>query len=208
MGGRKKQNTRRNTARRNRYYSGAKLSEHKFLRILHGFAQGLPVSALEPTTHISAKTIRASYRRLRATLVVAAEHHPDGFGGAGHVLAGREAHHLLHTVRRSGHYRRYAKRHAPRLSCPNEEQLLVTEATVRLICALDLRAFSLHDDEAGRDEAILLLANGVTRLHPRDPPQRLAEFVPNVRAHAHPGLRLYQDYRRYLLKNPLGGATR
>lgn len=78
------------------------------------------------------------------------------------------------------------------------------DATVRLLCALDLRAFALQDDEDTREEIIGRLADGVTRLRHRDPLQRLAEFIPNVRPHAHPGLRLYEDYRRYLLKNPLG----
>jgi hypothetical protein len=41
-------------------------------------------------------------------------------------------------------------------------------------------------------------------LHPASHCKSLAEFIPGAKPHGHPELRLYQDYRRYLLKNPLG----
>lgn len=72
------------------------------------------------------------------------------------------------------------------------------EKLVRLICTLDLR--NVEIDDAVMDG----LAEGIVRLRPRDPPERLAEFIPGARTHAHPSLRLYEDYRRHLLKNPMG----
>lgn len=194
----KKQKTERKHAPKNRYYAGAKLSEHKFLRLLHGFAEGVPLQELKPTTHVSGKTIRATYRALRRHLPNAAQAHPERFGGAAQILKHGEATHLIQSVRKSPKFRRYSKRHAPRLSCSLEEQALATEKLVRLVCALDLRNVDIDD------AVIDGLAGGIAQLSPRAPLERLAEFIPGAKPHAHPTLRLYEDYRRYLLKNPLG----
>lgn len=146
------------------------------------------------------------YRALRSNLVDAARFDPDRFGGAGHVLCHEASHQLLQSVRQSAHFRRHRRHHAPRLSCPDEEHRLVTETTVRLFCALDLRAFSLHEDETAQKEILMRLAEAVPRLKFRDPLHRLADIIPDARPHAHPSRRLYEDYRRYLLKNPMGGS--
>ncbi|MFA5951905.1 MAG: hypothetical protein WC807_16645 [Hyphomicrobium sp.] len=58
--------------------------------------------------------------------------------------------------------------------------------------------------DAFDDRLLAQIAEAFTALHPRDPLQKLAEFIPGVKPHAHPELRLFEDYRRYLLKNPLG----
>lgn len=68
---------------------------------------------------------------------------------------------------------------------------------MRIFCALDLRGVEV-------DERLLAqIAEAFTALHSRDPLQKLADFIPGAKPHAHPELRLYEDYRRYLLKNPL-----
>jgi hypothetical protein len=55
------------------------------------------------------------------------------------------------------------------------------------------------------DERLLAqIAEAFTALRPGEPLQKLAEYIPDAKAHAHPSLRHYEDYRRYLLKNPLG----
>lgn len=161
------------------------------------------IQALEPTTHTSAKTIRAIYRLLRSSLIEAATREPERFGGAGRFLFDddgirAEAQPLLDAVEPSPHYRRHRKRHAPRLSCQQEEQRLVIEVTLRLLCALDLRG--VESDDA----VIEGLAEGITRLRPREPLQKLAECIPGAKPHAHSSLRLYEEFRRYLLKYPLG----
>lgn len=111
---------------------------------------------------------------------------------------------LIHAVRISRVFRRHMRLHAPRLTCPDEELAHIHEIVVRLICALDLREFGLHDDETAAREIVLRLAEAIPRLNPREPLHKLAEFIPGAKPFAHDGLRLYEDYRRYLLKNPLG----
>ncbi|WP_046478090.1 hypothetical protein [Candidatus Filomicrobium marinum] len=179
------------------------MSEHKFLRILQGYAEGTPIQALAPTTHVSGKTIRATYATLRAHLPVAISTQPERFSGAGLVLSHHETPALFHAARRSPVFRRHRRRHAPRLKCPDEELEHVYEITVRLLCALDLREVSFHEDGSAVREIVLRLAEAVPRLHPRAPLQKLAALIPGAKPHAHPELRLYEDYRRYLLKNPL-----
>lgn len=69
---------------------------------------------------------------------------------------------------------------------------------MRIFCALDLRGVEV-------DARLLAhIADAFTALRPGEPLQKMAEFIPGARPHAHPELRLYEDYRRYLLKNPLG----
>lgn len=199
----KNQKSERRTALCNRYSVGAKLSEHKFLRLLHGYAHGVPLQAMERRTHVSGRTIRTTYANLRAHLPVAITAHPERFSGAGIVLAHHETPALVHAARRSPVFRRHRRHHAPRLKCPDEELEHVHEAVVRLLCALDLRGVGLNEDENATRDVVLRLADALPRLHPRDPPQNLAEIIPGARPCAHPEMRLYEDYRRYLLKNPL-----
>ena len=202
MRGLKKQKTRRATAPRNRYVARAKLSEHKFLRILHGYAEGIPIQKLEPRTHVSGKTIRSTYGVLRTTLQEAVQHQPAAFAGVGDYLFdgdgisdnGRQ---LLGALKASKRFRRYMQRHSPRLRSAAGEGLFLLEKTTRIFCALDLRGV---DVDAARMEEI---SQGILQLRPADPLQRLAEFVADARPHAHPIQRLYEAYRRYLLECPL-----
>lgn len=202
MGCIEKLKTRRNSAPRNRYYAGAKLSEHKFLRLLHGFAQSTPIKALEPTTHVSGKTIRSTYRALRTNLPVATQRERARFAQAGVYLfedegITPEGRRIIASIERTRRFSRYIKRHAPRLSSSEDEHLFLLEKAVRIFCALDLRGVDA-------DERLLAqIAEAFTALHPRDPLQKLADFIPGARPCAHPELRLYEDYRRYLLRSPL-----
>lgn len=200
----KNQKAARVRAPKNRYCAGAKLSEHKFLRVLHGYAHGLPLQAMESRTHVSGKTIRVTYANLRAHLPVAITAHPERFSGAGTLLAHHEAPALFHAARRSPMFRRHRRHHAPRMKCPDEELEHVHEAVVRLLCALDLRELGVDQDDDAARQIVLKLAEALPRVHPREPLQKLAAFIPGAKAHAHPELRLYEDYRRYLLKKPLG----
>lgn len=200
----KKQKRAAQTALRNRYCAGAKLSEHKFLRLLHGFATSTPINVLEPSTHVSGKTIRATYGALRAHLPIAVGAHPERFSGAGLVLAHHEAPTLFHAARHSPAFRRHRRHHAPRLKRPDEELEHIHEIAVRMLCALDLRETGLHDNQNAAHDILLRLADALPRINPREPLQKLADFIPGAKPFAHPELRLYQDYKRYLLKNPLG----
>jgi hypothetical protein len=188
---------------RNRYVAGAKLSEHKFLRILHGYAEGLPIKTLEPTTHVSGKTIRSTYGTLRAHLPTATKRERARFSHAGLYLFEAEAitpegRRIIASIERTRRFGRYIKRHAPRLSSCEDEHLFLLEKAVRIFCALDLRGVEV-------DARLLAqIAEAFMALHPRDPLQKLADFIPGAKPHAHPELRFYEDYRRYLLKNPLG----
>lgn len=190
-------------ALKNRYYAGAKLSEHKFLRLLHGYAQSTPINVLEPSTHVSGKTIRATYGALRARLPIAISTHPERFSGAGLVLAHHEAPGLFHAARHSPVFRRHRHHHAPRLKCPDEELKHINETIVRLLCALDLREFGLHENENTAREIVLRLTEAIPRLNPRASLQKLADFIPGAKPYVHAELRIYEDYRRCLLKNPL-----
>jgi hypothetical protein len=197
----KKQKRARKCALKNRYCAGAKLSEHKFLRILRGFAEGMTLSALEPMTHTSEKTIRATYRALRERLAEALHGQPLIFGGASAYLAHPDSAVLLSAIRSSPAFRRYRKLHAPRMKDAREEQLFVLESAVRVFCALDLRVVTI-----GPDHVLAELAKAMRTLKPRDPLQKLADFIPGARPHAHPGARLYEDLRRHLLRTPLHRA--
>jgi hypothetical protein len=187
----------------NRYYRGAKLTEHKFLRLLKGFAQSTPIKALAPTTHVSGKTIRSTYGTLRAHLPIATQRERARFSNAGGYLfegerITRDAQRIIASVERTRRFSRYIKRHAPRLSSSEDERPFLLEKAVRIFCALDLRGVDV-------DERLLAqIAEAFTALHPRDPLQKMADFIPGVRPYAHPELRLYEDYRQYLLKNPFG----
>lgn len=203
MGYVEKLKIRRNSAPRNRYYAGAKLTEHKFLRLLLGFAQSTPIKVLEPTTHVSGKTIRATYGTLRAHLPTATQCERARFSKAGVYLFEDESitpegRQIIASIERTRRFSRYIKRHAPRLSSCEDEYLFLIEKAVRIFCALDLRGVEV--------DARLLsqIAEAFTALRPGEPLQKLADFIPGVKPHAHPELRLYEDYRRCLLKNPLG----
>jgi hypothetical protein len=188
--------------RRNRYVAGAKLSEHKFLRILLGYAEGLSIKTLEPTTHVSSKTIRSTYGTLRAHLPTATKRERSRFSHAGvYLFEGEdiapEGRRIIASIERTRRFSRYIKRHAPRLSSSEDEHLFLIEKAVRIFCALDLRGVEV-------DARLLAqIAEAFTTLHPREPLQKLADFIPGTKPHAHPELRLYEDYRRYLLLRPL-----
>lgn len=203
MGCVEKQKIGRKIAPRNRYCAGAKLSEHKFLRILQGYAEALPIKALEPRTHVSGKTIRSTYRVLRTNLPTAAQRERARFSHAGlYLFEGEsitpEGRRIVASIERTRRFTRYIKRHAPRLSSGEDEHLFLLEKAVRIFCALDLRGVEVDT------RLLAQIAEAFTALHPRDSLQKLADFIPGARPHAHPELRLYEDYRRSLLKNPLG----
>lgn len=202
----RKQKTGSGGRPRNRYFAGAKLSEHKFLRILEGYAEGLPITMLEPTTHVSGKSIRGTYRALRTHLPLAVQRDRDRFAGTGALLLAGGApspdgRRLLAQIERSRRFARYVTIHAPRINSAEEEQLLLFEKAVRVICTLDIRGMELDDsllDDIGM---------AFSSLRSREPLGNIAKAVPRLRAHAHPALRLYEDYRRYLLRNPLRAAS-
>lgn len=178
------------------------MSEHKFLRLLHGFAQSTPIKMLEPTTHVSGKTIRSTYGTLRAHLPIATQRERARFSHAGVYLFEDEAvtsegRCILASIERTRRFSRYIKRHAPRLNSCEDEQHFLMEKAIRIFCALDLRAVEVDT------RLLLQIAEAFTTLRPGEPLQKLAQFIPGVKAHAHPELRLLEDYRRYLLKNPL-----
>jgi hypothetical protein len=105
---------------------------------------------------------------------------------------------ILTDIERSRRFARFIKRHAPRLRSEEGLQLLRLEKAVRILCALDL---------SGIEADQLLLARigeAFMHLRPGEPLQNLAAHIPKARPHHHPALRLYEDYRRYLLRNPLG----
>lgn len=192
---------------RNRYAYGAKMSEHKFLKVLRGYADSRTIGELAPHTRVSAKTIRATYTALRARLPLAAQLHPDAFGQAGQLLWSggqlREGNgSFLQTLEESRLYKRHRQRHTPRLERAELEQLLLLETAIRFLCALDLRA-SLHHH--GDREAILMaLGDAVPTLKGKDWRYQLCAGIPGARPHGHPHKRLFDDYRRALLRCPLG----
>jgi hypothetical protein len=198
----RKQKRARKSALKNRYCAGAKLSEHKFLRILRGFAEGMTLSALEPMTHTSGKTIRATYRALRERLSDAIHAQPLMFGGAGNYLAHPDAAALLSAIRSSAVFRRYRKLHAPRMKDLGEKDLLVQEFAIRMFCALDLRALDMNES-ATAGELIERLADSISQLGLRQPLQALAVQIPRARPHLSGSHKLYEDLRRSLLKSPL-----
>lgn len=128
----------------------AKLSEYRFLKILHGFAMNQTAKELAPEIRISEKTIRAIYRQLRDRLPEAIMMNPQGFGGAGyHLLPDRrlgvKGKRFLATIARSGIYARHAERHAPRLSDMRGMGDLLFEVAVRMLCNTSLRQGAMID---------------------------------------------------------------
>jgi len=172
------------------------------LRILQGYADAMPVQALELTTHTTGKSIRITYRALRTNLPLATQRCPERFAGVGIFLfdngalsvPGKRLFPLIGNTRR---FSRYVRRHAPRLRSDEDAQLLLMEKVVRIFCALDLRGCDVDD------RLLAQITEAFTCLRVNEPLQKLAELIPKVRPHAHPSLRLYEDYRRYLLKHPL-----
>ncbi len=100
-------------------------------------------------------------------------------------------------------FRRHCRYHAPRLKRPDAELEHSHETAVRLLCAFDLREFGLLEDDNAPREVVLRLADAIPRTNPREPMQKIADFIPGAKSFAHPELRFHEDYRRYLLKNPL-----
>lgn len=173
------------------------------MRLLHGFAESTPIKTLEPTTHVSGKTIRSTYGTLRAHLPIATQRERARFSHAGVYLfedegIAPEGRRIIASIERTRRFSRYIKRHAPRLSSSEDEHLFLLEKAVRIFCALDLRGLEVDD------RLLAQIAEAFTALRPGEPLQKLADFIPGAKPHAHPELRLYEDYRRYLLKNPLG----
>jgi hypothetical protein len=87
------------------------------------------------------------------------------------------------------------------LRSDEDAQLLLCENVVRIFYTLDLRSVELGELLAAQ------IAETFTAVHPREPLQKLAEFLAKVRPHAHPELRLYENYRRYLRRNPMLSPT-
>ncbi|GFO80794.1 MAG: hypothetical protein A49_04210 [Methyloceanibacter sp.] len=214
-------------APKNRYCIGAKLSEHKFLRLLRGLADDIAVQALEPRTHISGKTIRTTYRSLRAELTNAVRAEPERFGGTGTFLfadgslteSGRA---ILRRVYRSREFRLYRKRHAPRLRDEFDERNLLVNKTVRMFCAVALPHSGPEIDASkvmstlqlleAIDFDLPLLRRFVEGRLPVDQPggdaagysNAFLDAAKDVQRHHYPEHRLFEDFRRYLLKNPMG----
>lgn len=203
MGEKKKQKRARKSAQRNRYYRSARLSEHKFLRILQGYADRMTIQELDATIRVTARTIRETYGKLRSALPDAIEAMPDAFGGAGRVLAHPDAAQLLDAIRTSRCFRRYLRMHAPRAKPGEGLDILTVEFAVRVLCALDLRSVQIDEEEI-----IQALAEAVLTHKPRAPLSTLAAAIPGARPHGHPEARLFDDYRRLLLTQPLGGHNR
>lgn len=154
---------------------------------------------------MSARTIRATYKALRERLPEVIAIDPDRFGGAGRVLAMDGSGSLLEAVRGCANFRRHRKRHAPRMKGEEGERLLANELLVRMLCAIDLRGVNLAATE-DRTLVMVGLIKGLATLRPRDPLQWLTEFIPGSRPQVHSESRLYEEYRRHLLKQPLVGA--
>jgi len=133
----------RDVAAGNRYHRRAKASEYTTLKILKGFADDRTAPDLAPGMHVSEKTLRNIYMRLRRKLIPATRLHPMSFGGAGLFLYRRDGlspagHAILASVRESGLYRRHMRRHAPRLADPSDEKHYLFEVTVRVFCHIAL----------------------------------------------------------------------
>lgn len=128
---------------------------------------------------------------------------PALFAGVGHITNGTNGQRLLEAVRGCAYFRRHRKRVAPRMRGEENERMLATELLVRMLYAIDLRGIHLAEAEK---QALVVdgFINGLATLRPRDPMQRLADIIPGARPHAHPESRLYDEYRRYLLKLHLG----
>ncbi len=104
-----------------------------------GFAEGRTVQNLAPGMHVSEKTLRNIYMRLRRKIMRATLLHPMSFGGAGLFLyrgggLSRGGCEILASVRKSRLYRRHMRIHAPRLAGPADEKHYLFEVTARLFC--------------------------------------------------------------------------
>ncbi len=149
----KKRETRRSDSkpkarpqrRKNRYHRGAKLSEHRFLRVLRGFADDQTARETSDATGISEKTIQNLFDRVRERLMRAVLIHPVRFGGAGYFLfddrkISRRGSILFDVVSGSFLFKRTLMRHAPRVGATGAPKaafsFLLLETVVRIFCTL------------------------------------------------------------------------
>ncbi len=94
---------------------------------------------LAPGMHVSEKTLRNIYMRLRRKLMRATLLHPLSFGGTGQFLyrgggLSPSGSAILASVRESRPYRRHMRIHAPRLADPADEMHYLFEVTARVFC--------------------------------------------------------------------------
>lgn len=198
---------RSKTGLKNRYYVGSKISEHKFLRILRGFADDIPIEALEATTHLTGQTIRTSYRLLRAELVWHVKKYPDELGSVGKLVfdgldfrpQGRE---FLLDLYRSPYFLQHRRRHGQRLHCELQKEHFLLEAAVRLFCTVDLRTLDL-EDELTKNLVLLQLSNALHSISTWREMKEIHTHIAGARSHYHPLDRFFEEYRRSLLKHPL-----
>lgn len=219
----------------NRYHRRAKTSEYTTLKILKGFAEERTVQNVASGMHISEKTLRNIYMRLRHKIMRATLLHPLSFGGAGLFLyrgggLSRSGCAILASVRESRLYRRHMRIHAPRLADPSDEKHHLFEVTARIFChiAMTKTPETLYPPEtlaalhSLQDMGVWIAANRAAITgHERygEVPERFASLVSQVdelaeadallslkdksREHVYAERVLYNDFRRYLLTDPL-----
>jgi hypothetical protein len=231
---RRKKSPRRPTLR-NRYHRRAKLSEYKFLQVLQGFADDLPIDDAAKRTRISSKTVRALYRGLREKLIAAALHDPFAFGGAGRFLIdngrlGDRGRRFLEELAKTETYDRHLQRHAPRIGGKANASVELFECAVRSFCTMSMRnkpeeyypPETLQALQTFHEIAAWIAENRKSAEFLEERAQLLSRFVKitdqlprllekedllalksHARPHRYPGNVLYEDLRRYLLRDPL-----
>lgn len=126
---------------KNRYMRNAKLSEYRFLKILRGFAYGLPPKAVAEESGISEKTIRATFDALRLKVREAAMSGKDIFGFGSRYLfedgqLTEKGTVFLESVAKSRLFKSYMAEHAPRLKDDATRELYVFDLGMRIFAGL------------------------------------------------------------------------
>lgn len=206
----------------NRYMMNAKLSEHRFLRVLRTFIDWRTPSEAAKLTGISERTIRSLFNKFRQAIVDISLADHNKFGGLGLIIyQGSELSArgklLLGGIQMEESYYDYLLNYGARPDDNHACMLLLWERAARLFClkgSPNMAALIEEDDTLPTDvrserlEA-WLVRNGF-------PSQQVAEASPLSRdieqmehilglskVHRRPDLVMFHDIRRSLLKRPL-----
>lgn len=148
---------------KNRYVRNAKLSEYRFLRILHSFAYGLSPKDAAIETGISEKTVRATYASLRQKVMEAAKTAKPIFGLGSRYLyedgkLTEKGAIFLEAVSCSRVFESYIDDHAPRLRDEAERESYVFDLGMRILTGLVVAEDEFYSISPGLQRSLTLLA--------------------------------------------------
>ncbi|MBO6559445.1 MAG: hypothetical protein JJ959_02865 [Nisaea sp.] len=169
------------TQPRNRYHRRAKLSEHRFLRVLRCFCDEKTVEDTAEETRITPRTIRDLYGRFREALLRAALEEPFAFGWTGYFLFEKQelsprGNAIMDAIAGSEMMRKALNHHGIRAGITGEKpdprfSYFLFEVAARVFCALSMSKDNdtLYSDEIHEAYAGLQLIALYIYMHKDNP---------------------------------------